>query len=132
MLQDKPRVSVESLHEVRRTQSQSLSSAASDGDDSLPDDALASAFVDSQHQHSRGADMAAVNGVPIPGTDGFAQTPVPVMLNGQTQAHVVIASRHPIPNDATVVPAQFVSPFAASGLQARTGSYAMSQTNDSA
>ncbi|DBB10964.1 TPA: hypothetical protein ACH3X3_007414 [Trebouxia sp. C0006] len=126
--EDKPRASIESFHEVHHPHSRSLS-AASDGDDSLPDDTLASAFVDSLHQQSRGADMAMVNGIPIPvpGTDGYVQTPVPVTIDGQTQAHVVIASRQQLPHDATVVPAQFISPFAASTLQARAASSASSQ-----
>ena len=127
-MQDKPRASVESFHEVHHPHSRSLSDA-SDGDDSLPDDTLASAFVDSRHQQSRGADMAMLNSIPIPvpGTDGYVQTPVPVTIDGQTQAHVVIASRQQLPHDATVVPAQFISPFAASTLQARAASSASSQ-----
>jgi len=120
-VQDKPRASIESFHEVHHPHSRSLSDA-SDGDDSLPDDTLASAFVDSLHQQSRGADP-----IPVPGTDGYVQTPVPVTIDGQTQAHVVIASRQQLPHDATVVPAQFISPFAASTLQARAASSASSQ-----
>ncbi len=126
VMQDKPRASVESFHEVYHPHSRSLSDA-SDGDDSLPDDTLASAFVDSRHQQSRGADMAMVSGIPVPGTDGYVQTPVPVTIDGQTQAHVVVASRQQLPGDATVVPAQFISPFAASTLQARAASSASSQ-----
>jgi len=83
-VQDKPRASVESFHEVHHPHSRSLSDA-SDGDDSLPDDTLASAFVDSRHQQSRGADMAMLNSIPIPvpGTDGYVQTPVPVTIDGK-------------------------------------------------
>ena len=73
--------------------------------------------------------MVMVNGipVPVPDTDGYLQTPVPVTVDGQTQAHVVIASKQQLPHDATVVPAQFISPFAAVTLQGRAASSASSQ-----
>lgn len=125
-MQDKPRHSVESGHEMGRTQSQTFSNA-SDGDDSLPDDALATAFVDSEHQQNTRAETSTVSGVAVPaGTESLMHTPVPVIVNGQTQAHVVLASRQHIPDDATVVPAQYISPFAAPGLQVRTASTASS------
>ncbi len=75
--------------------------------------------------------MQVVDNLSVLGSDGLVQSAVPLTVNGQTQAHVVIASRQHIPDDATVVPAQFVSPFAALGLQARSASYASSQTHDS-
>ena len=106
-----------------QTQSRSLH-AGDDDDVYFPDDASFGASVESDHQHQLGADMQMVNGVCHAGASGYTQTTLPIVAHGSSNAHVVVASRHHVPDDTVVVPAQCVSPFAASSLQARSGSFA--------
>lgn len=130
----------DAVPELQRTHSDA--SHASDGDDSIVgDDSLrddnsiqgdvaAQSFISSGGLHGPKHDGPIVNGADM-SADGLIQSPVPLRVNGHTEGHVLIASRQPVPDDATVVPSQFISPFALSSVQARSTSHSSSSANGS-
>ena len=137
-MQDDTNQTNDAFPELQRTHSDA--SHASDGDDSIVgDDSLrddnsiqgdvaAQSFISSGGLHDPKHDGPIVNG-PDMSADGLIQSPVPLRVNGHTEGHVLIASRQPVPDDATVVPSQFISPFALSSVQARSASHSSSSVN---
>ena len=108
-------------------QSHSSSHHVDDYATDFPDDASVNTTAESEDQPEPvGAEVQMVNGVQLPNADGYLQTSLPIATDGNTQTHVVVASRHPIPADVPVVivAPHNISPFAASNLQTRSSSFA--------
>ena len=134
-MQDDSNQTNAALPEVRRAKSDAMSDA-SGGDDSviddssLADDALAAGITGSQRLHNSRQRAKANNDLETSSAHRLVQSPVPLRVNGHTEGHVVIESRHPMPVDASVVPAQLISPFALTSLQARSASHTSSSNQD--
>lgn len=97
-----------------------------DGDETdFPDDSSVGTSAELDDNRQVGAEVQLVDGVNLQSNNRHLHTLHPVAVDGHTEAHVVLASRQPIPDDVPVVVVPHnVSPFAASNLQIRSSSFA--------
>lgn len=93
-----------------------------DDETDFPDDSSVGTSAELDDNRQVEAEVQLVDGVNRQSTNRHLH---PVAIDGHTEAHVVLASRHPIPDDVPVVVVpHHVSPFAASNLQIRSSSFA--------
>ena len=108
---------------AHRLQPRSPNLDADDDKSDYPDDSSVSS---AEADENGPAGVQMVDGVHLPSSDRYMQTSHPIAIDGNTQAHVVVSSRQPIPDDVpvVVVAPSNPSPFAASNLQTRSSSFA--------